>query len=101
MPNIPRPRKAHRLLKEVVPFTPRPREPGQKPRPKKSTRELCQSRLWHDSSIPYHDLDYMNKHPEDVEWLKNNVEPKFFERFQAQLDKYHNSEPPIPIIIPC
>jgi hypothetical protein len=29
----------------------------------------------------------MREHPEDVEWLKNKLDPSLFEKFKEQLDR--------------
>ncbi|RJE25272.1 hypothetical protein PHISCL_02422 [Aspergillus sclerotialis] len=65
-------------LKDEVPFTQRRRmKPSNREPP--PIRRLVKSRLYSEQSIPESDLDYMREHPEDREWLKTHVRPRFCE----------------------
>jgi hypothetical protein len=31
-------------------------------------------------------MDYMREHPEDVEWLKSHIRPRFWQKFVTELN---------------
>jgi hypothetical protein len=33
-------------------------------------------------------VDYIREHPDDVEWLKANVRPRFLRKFLTQVNNY-------------
>ncbi|KAH8425902.1 uncharacterized protein LDX57_003643 [Aspergillus melleus] len=68
-------------LKEI-PFTPGPYVPREKP----PIRRVVRRRLREAQRIPDEELEYMQQHPEDMEWLERKVKPRFWANFLAQIE---------------
>ncbi|KAJ5180069.1 hypothetical protein N7492_003279 [Penicillium capsulatum] len=68
-------------LKEI-PFTPGP----YLPREKQPIRRRVRRKLREAQRIPDEELEYMQRHPEDMEWLERKVKPRFWENFLAQIE---------------
>lgn len=68
-------------LKEF-PFTPGPYVPGEK----QPIRRRVRRRLREAQRISAEDLEYMQQHPEDMEWLERKVKPRFWQSFLAQIE---------------
>lgn len=47
-------------------------------------REKIRSSLRLKENIFYEYLEHLKDHPEDVKWLKDNLEPKFWSRLEAE-----------------
>lgn len=67
------------------PFTPRPQSPVE-PREPEPVRESVRYRLRATEWIPTRELDYLKEHPEDMEWLKRKVRPRFYANLLAQIE---------------
>ncbi|RDW93707.1 uncharacterized protein DSM5745_01029 [Aspergillus mulundensis] len=66
-----------------TPFTPRPRSPGRKERPvKKRVRDMLRAA----ERVPDAQLEYIQQHPEDMEWLKQKLRPRFYANLLAQIE---------------
>ncbi|RDW93706.1 uncharacterized protein DSM5745_01028 [Aspergillus mulundensis] len=75
-------------LKET-PFTPKPRsKPGQSDEgeDKPSVREMVRMRLRGLERVPNSELEYVRSHPEDMEWLKRKLRPRFYESLLKQIE---------------
>ena len=55
-------------------------------REKQPIRRRVRGRLREAQRIPDEELEYMQQHPEDMEWLERKVKPRFWENFLAQIE---------------
>ncbi|GKZ32819.1 hypothetical protein AbraIFM66950_002452 [Aspergillus brasiliensis] len=69
-------------LKEV-PFTPGPSDHGEIP----PIRDIVRRRLRKAQFLSRRELDYMAGHPEDQEWLRREVKPRFWANFLEQIER--------------
>lgn len=69
--------KKHPFTKEPTQQPPRTRQPI-------PMRERIRSSLHLKEDIFYVYLEHLADHPEDVRWLKDNLEPKFWSRLEAE-----------------
>lgn len=54
-------------------------------------RNLVKSKLYCDDNLPTSEMDYMRGHPEDMEWLKAHVKPRFWRKFVTEVN---SNKPP-------
>ncbi|GKZ26313.1 hypothetical protein AbraIFM66951_002255 [Aspergillus brasiliensis] len=74
-------------LKEV-PFTPGPSDRGEIP----PMRDIVRRRLRKAQFLSRRELDYMAMHPEDQEWLRRKVKPRFWTNFLEQMERRGRQE---------
>ncbi|KAK2865076.1 hypothetical protein FQN49_003936 [Arthroderma sp. PD_2] len=79
MPHLAQEPAIQEMLKTDFSFTWKPR-PKREPRP---VRKNIKYRLYSDDGIPTEELKYIRDHPEDMQWLKENMRPRFWEKFLA------------------
>ncbi|KAH8762226.1 hypothetical protein F5882DRAFT_383933 [Hyaloscypha sp. PMI_1271] len=95
LPQLAKDPEIQAKLKTDVPFTRQPSErekpPIRAPRGGPDSTTLVKSRLCCEEDIPISEVDYIRAHPEDVEWLKANVRPRFLRKFSTQVN---NNKPP-------
>jgi hypothetical protein len=49
-------------------------------------RKLVKSRLYCDENLDVLEMNYMRDHPEDLEWLKAHVRPRFWRKFVERIN---------------
>jgi len=79
----------HAKIKEHVPLTWQSSKRETPP-----IRKLIKSRLYCDDNIPTSELDYMREHPEDLEWLKAHIRPRFRQKCVTEVNA--NRPPGVP-----
>jgi hypothetical protein len=84
MPQLAQDPIIHAKLKEDFPFTYRP-DPQRAKRP---IREIVKSRLYCDDNLPNSNMEFMREHPEDMQWLKTHVRPRFWRKFVSEMNKW-------------
>lgn len=77
------PSKLRARLKKF-PFTKAPTQPPPRTGQPRPIRERIRSSLRLKEDIFYEYLEHLKYHPEDVKWLKDNLEPKFWSRLEAE-----------------
>ncbi|KND87594.1 hypothetical protein TOPH_07718 [Tolypocladium ophioglossoides CBS 100239] len=82
LPQLAKDPKIQARLKGT-PFTWQPKDPN---RAKTPIRRLIKESLYCDEDISSTDLDYMREHPEDLQWLKGHIRPRFWRKFIAMLN---------------
>ncbi|KAB8223942.1 hypothetical protein BDV33DRAFT_199989 [Aspergillus novoparasiticus] len=80
LPQLAKDPKIQAKLKEDVPFTYRRRLKREKP----PIRKLVKSRLYCEENLLISEMDHMRESPEDLEWLKTHVRPRFWRKFVAE-----------------
>lgn len=71
-----------------IPFTPKPSESRERP----PIPVIVRKRLRSGQKILGKELRYMAEHPEDMEWLKTKVRPRFWSSFLDQMDNIEEKE---------
>lgn len=68
----------------MTPFTPpTPLIGPHKPTP---IRKIVRSRLRGEERIMDRHIEYLKEHPEDMEWLKRKLRPRFYDNLLAQIE---------------
>jgi hypothetical protein len=68
----------------------------QTPRKKRSLRETIKISLYRDELILFvREVDYLTEHPEDIQWLKDNLRPRLWRKFVAEYNKRKASAAPV------
>lgn len=92
MPQLAQDPKILAKLKESFPFTWQPSEQKKRPR-----REIVKERLYCDSGLSDIDLNHVRDHPEDREWLRTHLRPRFWQKLVSEVNywKPHYDVPDI------
>jgi len=70
-------------LKEDFPFTWQASKHAKRPR-----REMVKAKLYCDATLSNFDLEFMREHPEDMQWLKTHVRPRFWRKFVSEANTW-------------
>ncbi|KAE8146783.1 hypothetical protein BDV25DRAFT_169609 [Aspergillus avenaceus] len=65
-----------------MPFTPRRREPRERP----PVRDIVRGRLRRTQHIRDRDIEHLKQHPEDMEWLQRKLKPRLWAKLLDQIE---------------
>ncbi|KAI9740965.1 MAG: hypothetical protein M1818_004571 [Claussenomyces sp. TS43310] len=93
LPQLAKNPKIQAKLKHDVPFT---RQPSKHCGEKRPMREVLKQRLYCADHLRREEIDYIREHPEDAEWLKAHLYPRFWRKLEALINA---TKPPVALSI--